>query len=537
MSNIKILDCTLRDGGYVNNWHFGRKAIETMLFNLSKSNTDIIECGFLTNKTYDPDYSLYNSVEQLNELVSSDSSMNTMYVAMIAIGEREINPVLLSDADSTVLDGIRLTFHPNEIDLAFEWAEIIKSKGYKLFMQPVGTTNYTDKQFLDLLERINKLEPYAFYIVDTLGVMYEKDLIRQVFLVDNNLKPSISLGYHSHNNFQLAFSNAQALSQYNTKRNIIIDCSANGMGRGAGNLCSELFMDYLNRTFSKNYDVLPVLEIVDRYLIPISLSNPWGYNSAYFLSASNNCHPNYSSYLMAKHSLSMPAIGSILKQIPQNEKRFFNKALIEKIYQDYQSNAVDDIEILDRLRKKLDGKNVLVISPGSTVKSEKGSILKYISKKKPFVISVNFIPDYIKPNIVFVGNAIRCSELEDKLNLKKTVFTSNIKNLPKKAVCINYPELINATDDASDSSGLMVLKLLKKASVKSVALAGYDGFTKKPLSNYISKNMCGAYDPILLKEKNLAISKELKKLKEKMKIKFVTTSIYDTEKTRSDKKS
>ena len=537
MSNIKILDCTLRDGGYVNNWHFGRKAIETMLFNFSKSNTDIVECGFLTNKPYDPDYSLYNSVEQLNELVSSDSSMNTMHVAMIAIGEREINPVLLSEADSTVLDGIRLTFHPNEIDLAFEWAEIIKSKGYKLFMQPVGTTNYTDKQFLDLLERINKLEPYAFYIVDTLGVMYEKDLIRQVFLVDNNLNPTISLGYHSHNNFQLAFSNAQALSQYNTKRNIIIDCSANGMGRGAGNLCSELFMDYLNRTFSKNYDVLPVLEIVDRYLIPISLSNPWGYNSAYFLSASNNCHPNYSSYLMAKHSLSMPAIGSILKQIPQNEKRFFNKALIEKIYQDYQSNAVDDIEILDRLRKKLDGKNVLVISPGSTVKSEKGSILKYISKKKPFVISVNFIPDYIKPNIVFVGNAIRYSELEDKLNLKKTVFTSNIKNLPKKTVCINYSELINATDDASDSSGLMVLKLLKKASVKSVALAGYDGFTKNPLSNYISKNMCGAYDPILLKEKNLAISKELKKLKEKMKIKFVTTSIYDNEKTRSDKKS
>ena len=78
MSNIKILDCTLRDGGYVNNWHFGRKAIETMLFNFSKSNTDIVECGFLTNKPYDPDYSLYNSVEQLNELVSSDSSMNTM---------------------------------------------------------------------------------------------------------------------------------------------------------------------------------------------------------------------------------------------------------------------------------------------------------------------------------------------------------------------------------------------------------------------------------------------------------------------------
>ena len=318
---------------------------------------------FSDKQAYDPDYSLYNSVEQLNELVSSDSSMNTMYVAMIAIGEREINPVLLSEADSTVLDGIRLTFHPNEIDLAFEWAEIIKSKGYKLFMQPVGTTNYTDKQFLDLLERINKLEPYAFYIVDTLGVMYEKDLIRQVFLVDNNLKPSISLGYHSHNNFQLAFSNAQALSQYNTKRNIIIDCSANGMGRGAGNLCSELFMDYLNRTFSKNYDVLPVLEIVDRYLIPISLSNPWGYNSAYFLSAANNCHPNYSSYLMAKHSLSMPAIGSILKQIPQKEKRFSTKRLLKKFIRNTRAMQLMILKFLTDCVKSLTEEMCLLSPP------------------------------------------------------------------------------------------------------------------------------------------------------------------------------
>ena len=118
---------------------------------------------------------------------------------MIAMGEREIDPRLLSDKSASVVDGIRLTFHQKEIDKAFEWGKIIKDKGYKLFMQPVGTTNYTDKQFLELLERINSLEPYAFYIVDTLGVMYQKDLTRQVYLVDNNLKKDICLGYHSHN--------------------------------------------------------------------------------------------------------------------------------------------------------------------------------------------------------------------------------------------------------------------------------------------------------------------------------------------------
>lgn len=536
MSKIKILDCTLRDGGYINDWKFGKKAIQNILFNLSKANTDIVECGFLTNKPYNSDCSLFNCVETIDSLLEESKNSDTMYVAMIALGEKEINPRLISDSSNSYVDGIRLTFHPDEIDRAFEYAEIIKDKGYRLFMQPVGTTNYTDKQFLDLLERINALMPYAFYIVDTLGMMYKKDLIRQVFLVDNNLDTNIKLGYHSHNNFQLAFSNAQALAEYNTEREIIIDCSANGMGRGAGNLCSELFMNYLNKEYSAHYDVLPVLEIVDQYLVPISLSNPWGYNSAYFLSAANNCHPNYATYLMTKRSLSMSSIGNILQQLPKEQKRFFNKQLIENIYQNYQSNAVNDIETITKLRKKFDGKDILVIAPGESVKSKKDTIQKYISKKKPFVISVNFIPDFVKPDMVFVGNARRYEELCDRLDIKKSIFTSNIPKLPKKAIKVNYSELVSASNDASDSSGIMILKLLKKTSVKSAALAGYDGFSKNPLGNYFNSDYCGIYEPVLLQEKTLAISEELESLSKKMKIKFVTPSIYNKGK-RSKKKS
>ncbi|MGN1458229.1 MAG: aldolase catalytic domain-containing protein [Acutalibacteraceae bacterium] len=530
MSNVKILDCTLRDGGYVNSWHFGKKAIENIIFNLSMSNTDIVECGFLTNQSYDADYSLFNSVEHINERVMPSEKSGTMYVAMIAMGEREIDPRLLSDASKTVLDGIRLTFHPHEIDRAFEWAKIIKDKGYKLFMQPVGTTNYTDKQFLDLLERINILEPYAFYIVDTLGIMYEKDLLRQVFLVDNNLKTNIKLGYHSHNNFQLAFSNAQALAEYNTERTVIIDCSANGMGRGAGNLCSELFMDYINKTQGIRYDVLPVLEIVDQYLVPISLTSPWGYNSAYFLSAANNCHPNYATHLIAKHSLSMTAIGNILHKIPKDEKRFFNKELIEKIYITYQNNAVDDLEVIGKLRKKLSNKHILVIAPGASVKSNRKSIKKYIAEKDPYIISVNFVPDFVKPDLLFVGNALRYEKLKETVDYKNAVFTSNIPNLPKNANKVNYSELVDNSTDVSDSSGMMLLKLLCKASVKSAVLAGYDGFKRDPLGNYFNNDYCGAYDPVILQEKNLAIQEEMDRLSEKLKIKFITPSLYEKKK-------
>lgn len=524
MSKVKLLDCTLRDGGYINSWNFGKKAIEDILFNTKKSGTDIIECGFLTSADNTPDCSLFSSVETLGGLIKNDG--NTMYVAMIAMGERELDPRLLSDRASGPIDGIRLTFHPNDIDRAFDWAKMIMDKGYELFMQPVGTTNYTDKEFLSLLERVNALNPYAFYIVDTLGVMYRKDLLRQVYLVDNNLNGSIRLGYHSHNNLQLAFANAQLLCEYNTDREIILDCSANGMGRGAGNLCSELIMDYLNKYNGASYDVLPILEIVDQYLNPIFLESPWGYSSPYFLSATNYCHPNYSIYLMAKHSLSMSAMDSILRQIPPQNRRFFDKALIEDIYQKYQSNAVDDIGVITALRKMLDGKKILVIAPGTSVKSKMSKIVKYIEKNNPFVISVNFIPSFKKPDLVFVGNGRRYEQLADKINVKKTIFTSNIKNLPKKATVVNYSELINSSCDASDSSGIMILKLLKKASVNAVSLAGYDGFSKNPLGNYFDKDMCGIYDPVSLQAKNLATQEQLDILGKKIKLKFITPSIY-----------
>lgn len=186
-----------------------------------------------------------------------------------------------------------------------------------------------------------------------------------------------------------------SITKGNNRTNYIINEYLGCAGR---NLCSELFMNYLNKEYGAGYDVLPILEIVDQYLVPVSLSNPWGYNSAYFLSAANNCHPNYATYLMTKHSLSMSSIGSILQQLPKEQKRFFNKQLIENIYQSYQSNAVNDIETITKLRKKFDGKEILVIAPGGSVKSKQDAIQKYISKKNPVVISC-----YFKCNIIQIG--------------------------------------------------------------------------------------------------------------------------------------
>ena len=119
---------------------------------------------------------------------------------MIAIGEKELDPSLLSPYDGSGIEGVRLTFHKEEIPQALQWAEIIMEKGYKVFMQPVGTVYYSDMELLQLVEKMNRLNPYAFYIVDTLGSMYRNEVSHRFYLIDENMHPEIRLGFHGHNN-------------------------------------------------------------------------------------------------------------------------------------------------------------------------------------------------------------------------------------------------------------------------------------------------------------------------------------------------
>ena len=168
MNKIEILDCTLRDGGYINDFAFTERGIRKIINQLTLAGIDIVECGFLEDNNNDKEYSLYTKVEQIKNLLPT-VHRNTMYVAMACYGEYDISQ--LSNCDGSSIDGIRVTFHYTEIDGALDYCRCIMEKGYKVFVQPVGTTSYTDEQLISLIKSVNELNPYAFYLVDTLGLM------------------------------------------------------------------------------------------------------------------------------------------------------------------------------------------------------------------------------------------------------------------------------------------------------------------------------------------------------------------------------
>lgn len=274
--------------------------------------------------------------------------------------------------------------------------------------------------------------------------------------------------------------------------------------------------------------MVPILEIVDNYLLPIFLEHPWGYSIAYFLSSSLHCHPNYISYFFGKQNIQVRTIGNLLKQIPPEYRLVYHPEIIENIYQNYQDNAIDDLEELHKLKKLWKGKNILILAPGRSLQSKHKAIEKYIEKHKPYVISINFLPEF-PVDLLFVANQKRYEAMKDFIDYSKTVFTSNITNLPEQESIrmVNYSDLLNSGKDVFDSSGLMLLKLLVRTKVKQVSIAGLDGFKINYLSNYCEKRFLYQEDEKTIRKKNKQMREQIKLFRKEMDIHFITPSKYD----------
>lgn len=309
---IKILDCTLRDGGYIIDWMFGSKTIHSIVENLQSAGVDFIEYGFLKECEYNPDKSFFNSVG-----INSYSNGTLM----VNFGEYSISEFPLCTNPNLK---IRVAFKKHSQKEALEYIKKLVELGWGVFVNPMSTNTYSREELETLIQEINKIKPYALSIVDTLGNMYEKQVTEIFEFIHSRLHKEIALGFHSHNSMQLSFSNTKALLKMGLNREIIIDSCVYGMGRGAGNLCTELITKYLNDYYNKDYKILPLLKIIDKDLKPIYQNKPWGYSTPYYIAAINGCHPNYASQLVAK-GYSDEEIDRFMKMIPADKKTSFDK--------------------------------------------------------------------------------------------------------------------------------------------------------------------------------------------------------------------
>lgn len=340
MKSIKLLDCTLRDGGYMVNWNFGYNSIKNIFTNLVESKIDIIELGYLRDDDkFDYNRTSYPDTQSVDYIFDMITESRPMLVAIIDYGKCAIEH--LSHSDESVLDGIRLTFKKNEIDEALTFGKHLMEKGYKLFLQAVSITDYSKDEYLELIQKTNDLSPYAISIVDTYGLLQKNDLFFYFRILEENLKQDIIIAYHSHNNFQIAYSNTMDIINYDSKHELIIDSTVNGIGKDAGNACTELLVYFLNKNHSKSYNITCILEIIKTELEELKKRITWGYSLIGFISALTGCRTEYVKYLLNKNELSISSIYQILLRIDKDKKtsNFFPDH-IEQLYIEFSERAI-----------------------------------------------------------------------------------------------------------------------------------------------------------------------------------------------------
>lgn len=524
-SIIRTLDCTLRDGGYINNWHFGRSKAVNIVKKLESAGVDIIEVGFL-DEGFDctEDSTVFGSVEELERfLAECRINPNTNVVAMIMHGSFNVDD--LPEAGGA-LKGIRYCFKKEYAGEALEICRRIAEKHYDVYLQPASLTDYTDLDIIDLVLRANKLDISAFYIVDTYGLMRREQVVRYFYIIDNNLSAGVPIGFHSHNNLQLSFSNSQALIDICRNRELFIDSSVFGMGRGAGNLCTELLIQYINDNIQKKYDLLPILETMDECIMPIYSVRPWGYAAPYYIAAINDCHPNYATYLVDRQTLCIRDINAIIRTVPKEYRHKYDSALISTLYNQYQQCVIDDAQALEGLRELCAGKKALIIAPGRSISTHTEMINEYIGEHSPVVFAVNHVPDRIGYDRVFVANTRRFGELADSgADLSgRLICTSNVK--AQGDFCrVNYSSYLNDDEAISDNSGLMLINLLVKAGVNSFALAGFDGYSSDG-QNYFSDRLAGSVEYQRRELTNTAATNYFTRMRKSVSIEFITPSKY-----------
>jgi 4-hydroxy 2-oxovalerate aldolase len=521
VSNIKVLDCTLRDGGYINDWNFGKEKSKIIVELLQKSDIDYIEIGFITTSHSSGSQTLYDSFDKIKKFLPKES-IKSKIVGMITYGQFPLE--LVPDEKDSPIGAIRVIFKKDKKTEALEYCRQIKAKGYKLFINPTYTDQYSEDEFDDLLKDIQIIKPYCFSIVDSMGVMKEKDILRFYHNIDNTLSKDIALCIHSHNNLQLSFSNAQCLMKICHKRELIIDSTVFGMGRGAGNLCTELITQYINDNYKGHYYIVPILKIVDEQINPIFAKTPWGYSVPYYLAATNHCHPNYAKYLVDKQTVPVEIINELLKSIPDNKKAVYDVNLIKQIYLDNFSEKIEDFDVIEELKQKLRDRNILIMAPGKSLLTENQKIIDFIKSNNPYIISLNFIPNDYNIDVAFISNLKRFASLDNYD--KPMLVTSNIENVPQKASVLNYSSYLN-NSKMYDNSALMCLKMLITAGVKKVYIAGLDGFSNVQTENYVSSDLINNAKESEFYERNFIMSEELNKFAKNIKLNFITKTNYE----------
>ena len=346
--HIQVLDCTLRDGGLgledaeknkIASIKFCEQDTEEVAECLTSSNVDIIELGSIEitedNRT---GFCIYPDIQTISKKMPTKRNPNQLFAALYRGPDTPIEDI--PEWNPNLCEAVRVIIRYSELRKSLDFCAALSEKGYKVFVQPMLTLRYTAEEIELLIHEANRMNAYALYFVDSYGYMQSSDIKRLFNIYDQGLNQDIRIGFHAHNNMNLAFSNVLSFINIESERKIIVDSCILGMGQGAGNLQTELGIGYLNSIGAK-YDysrILDACEIIERY----TSDGIWGYSITRLLPALHRTAYKYSICLRNKYKMKYRDINRALSLMPDDLRhRYTQENTIELLkrtgFEDYLS--------------------------------------------------------------------------------------------------------------------------------------------------------------------------------------------------------
>ena len=286
LSNARICDCTIRDGGLVNHSKFSLETVHKVYLAAADAGVDIIELGYKNNRKMlkGKDFGPWRFCdEDILRLAVSDVKTDMRIAVMQDAHKADAEDLL--PREKSVIDIIRIATYVRDLDKAVHLANAAAEKGYVTFVNIMAISHVQNQQLADALDVLQaRTRAEGYYIVDSFGSFYPNDIDHYMTLFRKHLGDA-KIGVHCHNQQQLAFSNTLRAAELGAD---YLDATLYGLGRAAGNCPLELLAGYLDRP---GLDIRPLLDVIGNDILPLQDTLDWGYTIPHMLTGLLNIHP------------------------------------------------------------------------------------------------------------------------------------------------------------------------------------------------------------------------------------------------------
>ena len=386
MSQVKLLDCTLRDGGYYNSWNFDTTLIHDYLKAMHEISVDFIELGlrgfskdgFKGACAFTTDYFI-NSLE-IPEGLKVGVMVNASDLLSFPNGLEAALLKLFAPASESPVSLVRVACHVHEFEKALPAANWLKNQGYLVGFNLMQVADRSAEEIVQLASIANNYPLDVLYFADSLGSLNPEKTSKIIKLIREVWKGS--LGIHTHDNMGYALANSMRAVEEGVTW---IDGTVTGMGRGPGNAKTEYLAIELEDLRKVPCNILPLLSVIEKFFKPMQSEYEWGTNTYYYLAGKYGIHPTYIQEMIGDSRYNVEDIFAVIGHLNSKGGKKFNSNTLEHARNFYSEEPTGNWNPIH----EISGREVIILGTGPGVVAHKKALEAYIKLAKPYVIALN----------------------------------------------------------------------------------------------------------------------------------------------------